>query len=131
MATITRVRLELPAQLGDKYRAKVRYQLTFTQVEVGAGVIYRHTLRLIADDTKTGSIFDDGHDDNIRLLRNEQVTAQANPIKVEVDEGPFSVEELDEDLGSDQIRARVELRPTSAFSEFATRRRASGMIVLQ
>jgi len=132
MAKITRVRLELPSLLGDKYRAEVRYKITFAQSEVDAGATYSHKAVLIGDDTNTSNgIFDDGHDDPIRTLRNQQITAQGAPLDVTIDKGPFTAAELDEDfLLPDTIRALITVRPTPDHQEFLVARAQSNKIVL-
>jgi hypothetical protein len=131
MAKISKVKLELPDLLGEKYRVKVNYKISFTNLEVQAGAKYRHLLTTIGDDTGTADgIFDDGHDETLRKLRDETITAQSTPISVVVDKGPFNASELDEDFGSDEIRAKVVVKPRPAFAELATAQRESPQVIL-
>jgi hypothetical protein len=131
MAKISRVRLDLPSLLGNKYKAQLNYKITFAASEVNEGVTYRHIVRLFGDDTNTSDgIFDDGHDENIRTLLNQVISAQAAPINISLEKGPFSATELDEDLLlGDEIRARVEVKPIG-HPEFSPRRAESNLIHL-
>lgn len=125
-----RVRLELPLLGGNKYRARVKYKIEFDPIEVENKAKFRHVVKLFGDDTGTGDLLEFPPDEDIRTLVNEVITAQAAPLSVSLDKGPYSIAELNEDpepFARDEIRVRVKLTPVSG--PWASLTKESNMVV--
>ena len=114
MATIGPVQLEITlVDGGAKARATVDYRLTFTDKEARAGFRYRELCYLTSDDRNSDDwLHADPVDLAVPRVVDRTTTATDEPIVRHVVSPPFDAAALDEDLGRDEIRARVRLIPS-------------------
>jgi hypothetical protein len=113
---------------GGKAQATVKYGLSFSQAELDAGVQYEEFCHLITSDRNDDDWFQaDPKDLGAPPLKKETVTASENPEKRNLKSKPFDANLIyvEDDLGRDEIRARVQFKPTSKFEDFKKRSKAS------
>jgi hypothetical protein len=114
MPNISNVRLKVTNGDDGKSTARVTYRLLFKQGEVDGGARYRERVTLVEDNQAEPHLpWDPPIDElpGVPVILDRTTVAQQSPLSRDETSDPFKESLLDNELGPDEIRARVELSP--------------------